>query len=85
METQTRESKKYRLPQWALYYFVYGDASGLDADEIAVADAFFEREQLSFAEGCFDVGDFPEPEFYPWNAIRNLGEDCVDVEWVWFN
>lgn len=85
MEAQTRESKKYRLPWWALYMFVYSDASGLEDDEIAIADAFFEREGLSFAEGCFDIGNPQEPEFYPWNSMRNLGEDCVDVTWNWFS
>ena len=44
MKAQTHESKKYRLPYWVRYMFVYSDAYGLEDAEIAATDAFFERE-----------------------------------------
>ena len=66
------------VPKWAATYFMYGDDSGLDPDDVAAARAF--AESLA-ADGLYLVEpiDGTENEFYTRPAF---GLACAVEDWT---
>lgn len=70
------KTRTYTLPaHWAVY-FVNGDASGYEDDEIEAIDAFTESENLGF---CVDVAE--DTDFVTWHDASDFypyAADCAE-------
>lgn len=73
------------LPCWSIPYLLYGDASGLEEDEIAMADEFAKEWRLrssvhSWVAGTYGFVDPPEEEagFYTNPDIGNKAGYCEE-------
>ena len=78
------ETVEYTVPEWALSALFNGDTSGLeDEDEAAIA-AFLKSEKLLEQQGHWSYdSENNEPYFSRSNDIHNLGDNVVNIQWVY--
>lgn len=68
----------FKVPDWSLSYFIDGDSSGLEDDEIEKLDNFTEMVVAKYGNAFFILGDDEKDNlgFCPSNDIDNLGSNC---------
>lgn len=78
------ETIEYTVPEWALSALFNGDTSGLEEDDEAAIAAFLESEKLFEERGHWSYdSEKNEPYFSHTNDIHNLGDNVVDIQWVY--
>jgi hypothetical protein len=69
MNTERYTTETYTAPSAWASYLINGDASGIDNDDLAAADAMLETLDLSWPVDCQDAGFIHRPDF-------GFGGDC---------
>lgn len=72
-KNQTLETGVYRLPSWAVLYFINNDIDHMSESEKKAADKFINRCKIQ-SVCCPTTDSF----FSHRNDIDNLGGDCYD-------
>jgi hypothetical protein len=80
------QTETYLIPTWSLSYLINGDGSGLEDSDIEMVDNWINQTMKrnnykSFTAVCPDDVD-NEKGFYHSNDMHNLGDDCVNIEFI---
>ena len=64
------------IPEWAVGYMAYGDASGLNAEEITQVDAWMKENKLS------NLSEISDERYFSSHPEFGLAGDCVDGTFI---
>lgn len=82
MKVKRRE--KYTIPTWAAYYFQTGEVTDMSAQEVNACNRWLESRNLKFADVVETETNLQEPFFCWKNDMTNIGETCLDVDFIFF-
>lgn len=81
MKTQRYEQQEFRIPNWALCYFINADLDGLTDEDIEKIKTFEARIVKKYGHCMFSLQDEDKGNLgFCWsNDLDNLGSDCTEL------